>query len=234
MHIPDEAVPYILFQRTAYLSLPVAVLARLHSVLPAALYNALVEREARTRRDKIKRLYAEDMRHEYETIRGALPAECAAVLDIGCGVAGIDVLIHQHYADPALDIFLLDKTQVEQRVFYQFKPEGAFYNSLTVARDLLVANEIDAAHVHLHEATATNEIAIDTPIDLVLSLISWGFHYPVETYVQRVHEVLRPGGVAILDVRKQTSGLEVLNALFAEVDVLLETKKQHRVAARKQ
>jgi hypothetical protein len=38
------------------------------------LYHALVERKARTRSDQIKRLYAEDMRHEYETIRGALPA----------------------------------------------------------------------------------------------------------------------------------------------------------------
>jgi len=233
MHIPDEAVSYILFQRTAYLSLPVAVLARLRHVPSAALYHTLVEIEGRVRREHIKRLYAEDMRREYETIRDALPAECAAVLDIGCGVAGIDVLLHQHYADPKLSVFLLDKTQVEQRVFYKFEQEGAFYNSLAIARDLLVANGIDAAHVHLHEATATNDIPINTPIDLVLSLISWGFHYPVETYVQRVHEVLRSGGVAILDVRKQTSGLEVLKDLFAEVDVLLETKKQHRVAARK-
>jgi hypothetical protein len=35
------------------------------------LYHALIEREARTRRDQIKRLYAADMRHEYETIRVA-------------------------------------------------------------------------------------------------------------------------------------------------------------------
>jgi SAM-dependent methyltransferase len=234
MHIPDEAVTYILFQRTAYLRLPVAVLARLQHILPVSLYNALVNVEARTRSDQIKHLYAEDMRGEYETFRDALPAECAAVLDIGCGVAGIDVLLQQHYADRKLDIFLLDKTQVEQRVFYQFNPAGAFYNSLAVARDLLVANGIDAAHVHLHEATDSNDIAISTSVDLVISLISWGFHYPVETYIQRVYEVLRPGGVVILDVRKQTSGLDMLKDMFAQVDVLLETKKQHRVAAYKE
>ena len=50
--------------------------------------------------------------------------------------------------------------------------------------------------------------------DVVISIISWGFHYPVSTYLEDVHEALVPGGVAILDIRNGTDGVAALRRRF--------------------
>lgn len=234
--VPDAAIPYILFQRTAYLRFPVAPVYRFFNrVLPfeTPLYNVVVAIESRLRRRQIKTLYAEDMQREYQTLRQCLPERCNAVLDVGCGVAGIDVFIARHYPNHDLRFYLLDKSEVEQNVFYLFKSQGAFYNSLDVARTLLTSNGIAAECVQLVEANQRNAIDIDAQVDLVLSLISWGFHYPVVTYLDRVRELLSDDGVLILDVRRGTGGLEDLRRAFRQVEIVHAADKFERVLARK-
>lgn len=234
--VPDAAIPYILFQRTAYLRFPVAPVYRFFNrVLPfeTPLYNVVVAVESRLRRRQIKALYAQDMRREYQTFRRCLPERCNAVLDVGCGVAGIDVLIARHYPDRDPRFFLLDKSHVEKNVFYLFKRQGAFYNSLDVARTLLTGNGVPPECVRLLEANERNEINIDAQVDLVLSLISWGFHYPVATYLDRVRALLSDDGVLILDVRRGTGGLEDLRRAFRQVEIVQAADKFDRVLARK-
>ena len=68
-------------------------------------------------------------------------------------------------------------------------------------------------------------------LDLVISLISWGFHYPVAVYADQVREILRPGGRVILDVRKGTDGREQLEARFPRVLQISETRKKERLCA---
>lgn len=234
--VPDAAIPYILFQRTAYLRFPVAPVYRfLNRTLPfqTPLYNVIVAIESRLRKRRIKALYAEDMRREYGTFRHCLPECCAAVLDIGCGVAGIDVLIQGHYPSRDLRFYLLDKSQVEKNVFYLFNTRGAFYNSLDVAGALLTDNGIAPDCVRLVEANQRNEINVESQVDLVLSLLSWGFHYPVATYLDRARELLSDGGVLILDVRRATDGLAELRRAFRQVEIVQAADKFDRVVARK-
>lgn len=235
LNTPDEAVRYILFQRT-YFRLPVAALYRhVFSRLPfpVPLFNLAVAVESRFGAERVKRLYASDMVAEYETIRSSLPPRCSTMLDIGCGVAGIDVFLDRHYADQAPAFYLLDKSQVERNVYYLFKPKAAFYNSLEIARTVLTSNGIPPERVHLLTATERNEIGVERPIDLVISLISWGFHYPVEIYCKRVREVLSDDGVVILDVRKGTDGIDVLRQTFRSVDVIVDAPKYDRIVAKK-
>ncbi len=121
--IPDRAVPYILFQRTAYLRLPVTFLYRyLFKFLPfpTPLYNLAVALEAGFQPERVKALYAKDMLQEYGTVKQLLPDRCPALLDIGCGVARIDVLLYRHYAQQSVELYLLDKSQVAQNVYYLF------------------------------------------------------------------------------------------------------------------
>jgi len=234
--IPDDSVAYILYQRTQYLRLPVVRAYRLWNrvssrPLPLPLYNLAVGLEARLRPWQIKACYDADMRQEYASIRAYLPSRCAAILDIGCGVAGIDALLGQHYAEQAVELFLLDKSRVEPAVYYMFHRRAAFYNSLVVARSLLLANGIPADRIHLLEANERARIAIDRSINLVISLLSWGFHYPVETYLPEVLRLLGEDGRLILDVRKGTGGLAALRKHFAHVEPICETPKFTRALA---
>ncbi len=234
--IPDNAVKYILFQRTAYLRLPVTLLYRhFFKLLPFStpLYNLAVAIESRVGRERVKRLYAQDMEQEYQSIRSVLPQVSSAVLDVGCGVAGIDVYIYRHYVRQSIDFYLLDRSQIDKRVYYLHTARGSFYNSLDVAHDLLTENGIPPDQIHLLEATDTYAINVYTDIDLVVSLLSWGFHYPVQTYVDRVRNILSDDGVVILDVRKGTDGIQALQQRFSDLIVIRETVKYQRVVARK-
>lgn len=230
--IPDSATKFILFQRTAYSSLPdFHLLGALRKIIPFVNYNRMVELEAKLRVQKIKAMYLADMEEEYLCIRSALPDNCTRILDVGCGVAGIDIFLYGHYEHEKAEFHLLDKSEVTESVFYDYHKKGAFYNSLEVAKETLQLNGINAQNVYLHEATEDNEITADGGFDLVLSLISWGFHYPVETYLERVYELLNRGGVVILDVRKGTGGLELIAQKFGEFSVISERRKYLRLRA---
>ena len=232
--IPDKAVPYILFQRTAYLRYTNSLLYRaLRKLSPIPLYKPTVYLESFLRGPAVKNLYMEDMSHEYDIIKNSLPEKCESVLDIGCGIAGINIFINRHYNSESLKFYLLDKSAVEENVFYLFNSRGAFYNSLDLARDTLTASGIKTANIGLLEANEKNEINVPHSLDLILSLISWGFHYPIATYLDRVHEILSEKGRLIVDVRKDTDGLTLLKNKFSHVQIIEETTTRQRVVCSK-
>ena len=230
LKIPDNAVKYILFQRTDYLRLTRTLFYRVAKRLfPFTIYNQAVAIESRLRASRVKTLYETDLKNDYCAIKEFLPKTCCNVLDIGCGVAGINVFINGHYPDRAVNFYLLDKSQVDRTVFYGFNPKGEFYNSLEIAREMLTKNGIVDSCVQLVEATDCNDIKVNSKIDLVISLISWGFHYSVGTYLDKVYDVLNEDGVAILDIRKGTDCLNEVKRKFDKVAVIMETKSFHRV-----
>jgi SAM-dependent methyltransferase len=146
----------------------------LSKVLPFPIYNRAVAIEAMFSKARVKALYREEMYREYMSIKPYLPQTCFRVLDIGCGVAGLDFFIHQHYRTNPVELHLLDKSQVEPHVYYMFERKGAFYNSLAVAKSVLTGSGIDGKCVHLIEAT-DDEVKLPQEMDLVMSLLSWGF-----------------------------------------------------------
>lgn len=160
------------------------------------------------------------MRHEYDSILEVLPSTCTTVPDIGCGVADIDAFIQWRYGDQPIKFYLPDKSRVAKSVYYLFKPAGAFYNSLEVAEELLTRNGIARHAIHVLKANEANTIPIDTAADVVLSLLSCGFHYPVATYVEAGRTRLDTSSVVILDMRKATDGLVVLQRAFRHVDAI--------------
>ena len=181
----------------------------------------MVEFEAKIRAQKIIDMYFSGMKREYETLQVFLPVNCSKILDIGCGIAGIDVYINEHYSSQSIEYYLLDKSEVKENVYYMFKDKGAFYNSLDLAKATLASNGI-------HE---NNDINIEKNVDLALSLISWGFHYPVNTYLDKVYALLNRKGVLILDIRKGTDGLDLITKKFGEYRKILETDKYIRICA---
>ncbi|MBN1350929.1 hypothetical protein JXJ21_16030 [candidate division KSB1 bacterium] len=230
MTIPNEAVKYILFQRTAYLRLANTLPCKLiNKVLPFSIYNQIVELESRLFSSQIALMYEADMRSEYLSIKKILPETCSSILDIGCGVAGLDVFLSNHYSSYRPTLYLLDKTHVEKSVWYGIKNKGAFYNSLDISKQVLIQNYIPESHIHILEATDNNDINIDCKISLIVSLISWGFHYPVETYLEKVHNLLTEGGVLILDIRKDTEGIDVISRVFGNVEIIFDRKRYQRV-----
>ena len=112
-------------------------------------------------------------------------------------------------------IFLLDKTETEDKIWYMFESKGAFYNSLELAKETLELNGVLASKVKLIEAPEDGRIALpDKSVDLIISTISWGFHYPINIYIQSVFDIISDNGVLIIDVRKGSGGIAELEEWF--------------------
>lgn len=235
MKIKNEWLPYILMQRTEYLKtdFKYKVIAKLLSLKGLDYYHSRVRANVIFNSKAIKLLYEKDMYSEYNTIKEVLPISINNILDIGCGIAGVDVYISNHYNN-SIDIYLLDKTLMENKVHYGFEQKGAFYNSLEGAKDFLISNSIKSDKIFIQEATDDNKITFDDKFDLIISLISWGFHYPVSTYLNEVYNKLSNNGILIIDVRKETDGIEKLKEVFPKLEVVFDSSKFQRILARKQ
>jgi SAM-dependent methyltransferase len=231
--IPDDVVKYILFQRTAYIKYAKGKLFGLiNKYGPWSYYEKAVAWEARSRKEDIKDLFQQDIYNEYLKIRDHLPPTCNSFLDIGCGAGGIDLFLFRHYhQDPSLQLYLLDKTLINKRVFYNYRSKGAFYNSLPATGNLLNLNGVPKENLYLLEATEDNRINMTQQVDLVISLISWGFHYPVHTYLERVYKLLHEKGRLIIDLRRNQEGLKELELKFSSVTLIKESKTALRVLA---
>jgi len=232
IRIADNSLKYILFQRTDYLENN-----KLRTLLRQIgriqfLHTLTVNIEAVCLRNIIKQAFSEDIIQEYNKIKNYLPPSATSILDIGCGIAGIDIFLSRHYEHKA-DIVLLDKSIIEKKLYYGYEAKGCFYNSLLIAKNLLVDNGVAPNKVQVREATEDNKIEWEGGFDIVISLLSWGFHYPVCTYLNQVYENLRRKGIVILDVRRNTGGKEEIEHKFGNSQVICSGLKFNRILAQK-
>ncbi|MDJ0630387.1 MAG: class I SAM-dependent methyltransferase [Rhodobacter sp.] len=120
--------------------------------------------------------------------------------DIGCGYGFFDLFAHAEFG---CDLVLVDTEESRERHF-KFRRQGAAYSSLSTARKFLLANKCSADAVH-----AVNPLQQDVldhkEIDLAVSFISCGFHYPCDMYLDFFKSSVVPGGSVILDIRKRLS-----------------------------
>jgi hypothetical protein len=232
LRVPDDAVPLILLQRTQYLLLPrLRLIWALRRLIPGVTLINAARFEAKFRKRQIAHLYALDMQHEFETFKHFLPQHVDAVLDIGCGLAGIDVHIYNHFAPRQPHVYLLDKTQLDSQIHHGFEDTGSFYNSLESAEALLMSNGIPKTHIHSMDASHAGQIPFNRDFNVILSLLSWGFHYPIGTYLESAQAHLAPGGRLIVDVRKDRGGEQLLQSTFRHVQVIKEGRRSRRVVA---
>ena len=232
MIVDREFIPFILMQRTHYMhrSFFYKALSKALRITGYTEYPSIVKANQLFNPGKIRDLYQADMEAEFSSISGHIPYASSDILDIGSGIGGIDVLLAAHYRYAA-NIFLIDKSVVDRNFHYGFEPNGSFYNSLTLSKKFLTTNGVPTNRIFLQEATPNYSIDFNTQFDLILSFISWGFHYPVETYLNSVYEKLRTDGVCLLDIRNGTTGLRVLEKKFKSVKVIKDFGKYSRVLA---
>lgn len=151
------------------------------------------------------------------------------VLDIGCGLGMYDIAINEYYqtklaksnakTPTAIKFHMLDKTTTpieEHKVYYGHQPVACFYNNLDYTRELLTMNGINTKSISTisvcDTTQETNKALLKLPkMDLIVSIISMGFHYPVTTYLDSVHELLNEGGLFCFHCRTLQNFLALQN-----------------------
>lgn len=132
--------------------------------------------------------YQKEIEQDFRIIENHLPERVESIIDIGCGMAGIDVFLKRKY--PAARLDLLDGDGKFQS--YGFSPTSKPYSSRACAEELLAANGVKCDG---WIDVGTND---QLKADLVISLLSWGFHYPLSAY--------NVSGFCIADLRKGHEG----------------------------
>jgi SAM-dependent methyltransferase len=227
-----RAAEYALFQRTDLLPdrrggllFRIADKLRLRQSL-----DSFVRSHAAASATEVLHDYSEEMRAQFDRRIAFIPRSARSVLDVGCGLAGIDLHLYEYLRDNDPNFYLLDRTCVEDRVWYSFKPQGAFYNSLELAKVNLIRNGVPEDRVHCVEAPDDGNLdGVIRSVDLVVSTISWGFHYPIGFYLESVARIMSNGGVLLVDIRKGTDGLAELERQFPRLTEVVDEGEKHLV-----
>jgi hypothetical protein len=162
-----------------------------------------------------ERAYAESIGGIVENVRPHLPAHCQAMLDIGGGLGGVDILLSRLYSTPSVHI--LDGLEDPPVV----RSHASTFNNASVTLDFLAANGVQNAHVYYPRPYPAVQY------DLIVSFAAYCFHIPPTTYFDILTEMSHPGTVFIFDVRAtKPLWLEQLCGLLGK-PVLLERGKKH-------
>jgi hypothetical protein len=223
--IPTSSEHYIVFQRTTYKSFFGKLMKKVGLEKFYDYYLSSVVERCRTR--QIAEKYFSDLESDYSEIKKYLPERVRNILDIGSGMAGIDVFLFNHYQNFEPNLYLLDKEGTSE-IYYNFKGVAAYYNSFDLAKKLLEINEVPNEKINTIDIDK-EKFSSKNKFDLVISLISWGFHYPVSTYIENVCESLSKEGRLIIDVRKYTSGERELRSVFNTVEIISNNQKYLRL-----
>jgi hypothetical protein len=176
----------------------------------------------------IEKAYSLDMHTLFLNIKPFLPEKPRTFLDIGAGIGGIDAKLSRVYQESTF--YLLDRDYIGKGSkvgWHDSDKTFAPYNSFDETRKFMTANGVAHSQYELVDRVP----AVD--FDVVMSFLSWGFHYPVETYLTAVLACMHGHSVLIMDIRKGTNGIDVLSERMNAVEVIGEGKKIYRVICKK-
>lgn len=145
--------------------------------------------------EDVKLRYAEWVAEDFASIEPYLPKRVNSILDIGCGMAGIDVFLKRRYPKASLSLLdgngsnVIRKGTPNESGMGKWHQKLKPYSSRKHAEMLLSANGIAVDRWHNIGTKKTLEA------DLIVSLYSLGFHYPLSTY--------RLKGLCIADLRRE-------------------------------
>jgi SAM-dependent methyltransferase len=167
---------------------------------------------------------------EYRNLAPAIRALAPRrIADIGCGYAFFDLFAAR---DTGAELLLIDLETNERRHF-GFAREGAAYSNLSTAARLLAANGIAPGGIRTLNPAAEDPMGAP-PVDLAVSLLSCGFHYPVSTYAGYFRDRVSPGGAILLDLRRATEAEQWPDlAGLGEVEDFPTQEKARRVLIRR-
>lgn len=175
--------------------------------------------------------FEEEIKKDYEYIKNYLPYKCNNILDVGCGIGGIDIMLMQHYRDkPMFYLFDFIDQVYPNKIKYGFNEKYFGYNSKEQTIKFMKANGM--TNFKYLDAQTGVPLTTLSNIDIVISLLSWGYHYTVDTYIDQIIPIMSDDGVLIMDVREKTNGIQTLAKYFSSVKIIVTENKADKVIAK--
>ena len=163
-------------------------------------------------------------REELETFEKYLPSNVENIMDIGCGLGVLNIFINQKYQNNP-NFYLLDKNTVDNKIKYGFSKDYESYNDLNETKNILLKNGLSKEQIYIKNVD--QEIMIDNKINLVISLKSMGYHYPIENYINLIKKTCSTQTAFIFDVFEEKYSLSDVLKYFNDAKIIYEEKSSH-------
>ena len=146
------------------------------------------------------------------------------ILDIGCGLGMFDVFLSKKYEKST--VFLQDKSDtidMINRKYNGFNQKYYYYNNLELLTEFISSNSIKNYKI----VDGEELFNVNENFDLIMSLLSCGWHYSLTTYLDYIKNHLTDTGKLIIDVRNDTEE-SLLYTTFHNVNrIFNENEKRH-------
>jgi len=172
----------------------------------------------------LNNLTEELFKKELNTFEKYLPSNIKNVLDIGCGLGILHILLNQKYKNKP-EFFLLDKSKIDLKIKYGFNKNYESYNDLNETRNILLKNGILEEQIFIKNVD--EEININKKIDLVISLKSMGYHYPIENYTDLFKKICTEITEFIIDISNDNYNIEYVERYFNKVQLIYQEDGIH-------
>ena len=156
---------------------------------------------------------------ELDTFKNFLPNSVNTIMDIGCGLGIINIYLNKFFEKKPI-FFLLDKNRIDRKIKYGFSINYESYNDLNETKNILLENEIDSDCVYLFDVE--KQFQINKKIDLVISLKSMGYHYPINSYIELLRNCCTKNTVFIYDLGENQYDENYLKTIFDDVKIIYE------------
>jgi ubiquinone/menaquinone biosynthesis C-methylase UbiE len=117
----------------------------------------------------------------------------ATIIDIGAGNSLIDLGLSMTVE--SAKFILIDSSYSGQNYGSLHSKDFNTYNSWQMVYDAIELSELNRTNF----VTNDTDYAFDEPADVILSSYSWGMHYPIDVYLEKTVNALKPGGYLILN-----------------------------------
>lgn len=158
-------------------------------------------------------------------IRPFFPEQVGGVLDIGGGMGGLCALINREYGG-TLDVVIVDGDRDPAAVPKEkgLPFDGRTYSNCAAAYQFLQLNGVlhpkfltaPPAGVEPRKEFEDAFLRTIEPVDLVLGVQAWGFHFPPSLHLALAFAFSKPGTVWILDVREREGNSPWAADLFSQ------------------
>ncbi|MBD1168585.1 hypothetical protein IDH29_05350 [Pelagibacterales bacterium SAG-MED06] len=174
--------------------------------------------------EDIEKRTEELFQKEIELIKNYLPKKAENIMDIGCGLGIINIFLNKIYNNQP-NFFLLDKNRIDKVIKYGFSSDYESYNDLRETRNLLINNDIKPSSINTLDVE--KNFKIDAKIDIVISLKSMGYHYPIDQYLRLFQTCCDENTSFIFDVSEGYYNESLFKKHFESVDIIYEEKSVH-------
>ena len=177
--------------------------------------------------DEINKKFYQDIQNEFLEFKKLLPNNVKNVLDIGCGIGAINIFLNNYYKKEKPNFHLLDKNYVSNKIIYGFnKKNTEGYNNLLITKNFLKANNLIEENIYTYDVEKHELKKIK--YDLVISLVSWGYHYPLENYINYLKENSDEKTIFIFDIAEEFISINHVKKYFHEIKIVNKYLKKHR------